>query len=60
MVEEVGELEPGDGLPERKLLETFYDGRMSESESEWMPWLPLYRVRGQDVYKANVFLTEGS
>jgi hypothetical protein len=25
-----------------------------------MPWLPLYRVRGQDVYKANVFLTEGS
>jgi hypothetical protein len=30
MVEEVGELESGDGLPERKLQEPFYDGRMSE------------------------------
>ena len=37
MVEEVGELELGDGLP----------------------WLPLYKVRGQGVYKMEVLLTEG-
>ena len=30
MVEEVGELEVGDGLPERKLQEPFYGVRMSE------------------------------
>jgi hypothetical protein len=30
MVEEVGELELGDGLPEGKLQEPFYGVRMSE------------------------------
>ena len=30
MVEEIGELEIGDGLPEGKLQEPFYDVRMSE------------------------------
>jgi hypothetical protein len=30
MVKEIGELELGDGLSERKLQEPFYDGRMSE------------------------------
>ena len=32
-MEEVGELELGDGLPEGKLQEPFYGVRMSESES---------------------------
>jgi hypothetical protein len=31
MVEEVGELELGDGLPEGKLQEPFYGVRMGES-----------------------------
>ena len=30
MVEEVGELELGDGLPEGKLQEPFYGGEMNE------------------------------
>ena len=30
MVEEVGDLKLGDGLPERKLQEPFYGVRMSE------------------------------
>jgi hypothetical protein len=32
MVEEIGDLELGDGLPEEKLQEPFYDVRMSESK----------------------------
>ena len=31
MVEEDGELEPGDGLPEEKLQVPYYNG-------EWMEW----------------------
>jgi hypothetical protein len=58
MVKEVGELELGDRLPEGKLQET-YGVRMSESEFgslfEWMPWLPLYRVWGQGIFKAEGF-----
>jgi hypothetical protein len=30
MVEQVGDLELGDGLPERKLQEPFYDVRINE------------------------------
>jgi hypothetical protein len=45
MVEEVGDLELGDGLSERKLQKSFYSVRMSDSElgsPRWVPWLPLY------------------
>jgi hypothetical protein len=52
MVEKVGELELGDELPEGKLQES------EEVENEWdsrcrrmAPKLPLYKVRGQGVYK---------
>ena len=38
-MEEVGELELKDGLPERELRESR------------VPWLPIYRVRGQVTYK---------
>ena len=34
MVKEVGDLELGDGLPEGKLQEPFYDVRMSEWEMD--------------------------
>ena len=44
MVEEVGELELGDGLPKWELQE-------SDNVHERVPWLPLYRVRGQVKYK---------
>ena len=40
MVEEVGELELGDGLPKWELQE-------SDNVHERVPWLPLYRVWGQ-------------
>ena len=43
MVEEVGELELGDRLPELELQESDVCGRV--------PWLPSYRVRGQITYK---------
>jgi hypothetical protein len=49
MVEEVGELKLGDGLPEEKSQKPFYGVRMSEpklASPRWMPWLPSYRVRG--------------
>jgi hypothetical protein len=49
MVEEIGDLEVGDRLPKGKLQDPFYDVRMSDSElgsPRWVPWLPLYRVRG--------------
>ena len=54
MVEEVGDLKLGDGLPEGKLQEPFYGVRMSEwvRSLRGVPWLPLYRVRGQGLYKA--------
>jgi hypothetical protein len=56
MVEEVGELELGDGLPKGKLQEPFHGVRMNENQirvgsPRWVPRLPLYRVRGQGVYK---------
>jgi hypothetical protein len=38
MVEEVGDLKLGDGLPEEKLQEPFYDERMCEWNSpRWVP-----------------------
>ena len=50
MVEEVGELELGDELPEGKLQKPYY-GENELKMIEKMPWLPLYRVRGQSMYK---------
>jgi hypothetical protein len=49
MVEEVEELELGDGLPKGKLPEPFYGVRMNENRirvgsPRWVPWLPLYKV----------------
>jgi hypothetical protein len=43
MVDEVGELELGDGLPNRELRES--------DPLRRLPWLSLYRVRGQVTYK---------
>ena len=40
----------GEGLSEEKFQEPYYD----ENELKMMgrmPWLPLYRVWGQDMYK---------
>ena len=45
MVEEVGELEPGDGLSEGKPQEPYYGVNVLK-KMMMMPWLPLYRVRG--------------
>ena len=60
MVEEVGELELGDGLSKGKLREPRENGDvLDEDASKGGPWLPLYRVRGQ-VIKKEVLLTEGS
>jgi hypothetical protein len=44
MVEEVGELELEDGLPEGKLQKPYYG--VEKMSSRWMPWLPIYRVWG--------------
>jgi hypothetical protein len=45
MVEEVGELELGDGQPEGKLQEPYYDvNELKMKMMGRMPWLPLYRV----------------
>ena len=49
MVDEVGELELGNGLPKVKLQEPYY--AVEKMSSRWMPWLPLYRAWGQSVYK---------
>ena len=43
MVEEVGELELGDRVPEGKLQEPYYGVNMLKMVGR-MPWLPLYRV----------------
>ena len=40
MVEEIGELEIGDGLPEGKLQEPFYDVRMSLDPQDGCPGYP--------------------
>ena len=50
MVEEVGELELGDGLPEGKPLESYYGVNVLKMKMR-MPWLPLYRVQGKCMYK---------
>ena len=50
MVEEVGELELGDGLPEGKPQGPYYDVNVLKMKMR-MPWRPLYRVRGQCMYK---------
>jgi hypothetical protein len=50
MVEEVGELELEDGLPKGKLQEPYYGVNVLKIMRR-MPWLPLYRVRGQSMYK---------
>jgi hypothetical protein len=47
MVEEIGELELGDGLLEEKLREPDENGECVELSL----WLPLYRVWGQVSYK---------
>jgi hypothetical protein len=53
IVEGVGDLDLGDGLPEGKLQEPYYgeNERMSSKIDERVPWLLLYRVRGQGSYK---------
>ena len=53
MVEEVGDLELEDELPEGKLQEPLYGVRMRDGSNcfGWVPWLDLYRVQGQGVYK---------
>ena len=63
MVEEIGELEIGDGLPEGKLQEPFYDVRMSESESnpqDGCPGFPYIEFRVKACVKKKVLPTEGS
>ena len=51
MVEEIGELELGDGLPEESLRSP----TMVLNERVYLPrmvsWLSLYRVWGQGMYK---------
>jgi hypothetical protein len=49
-VKEVGELELVDGLLERKLQEPYYSVNGLKIVGR-MPWLPLYIVRGQSMYK---------
>jgi hypothetical protein len=56
MVEDEEGLELGDGLPEGKLQEPYYRWRMrkmveDENVLRWVPWLSLYRVQGQGIYK---------
>jgi hypothetical protein len=52
MVEEVGELELGDGLSEGKLQEPYYGvNELKIKMMGRMPWLLLYRVWGQGMYK---------
>jgi len=37
-----------------------WNGRGYESFPRWVPYLPLYRVQGQGLYKEEVLLAEGS
>ena len=65
MVEEVGDLELGGGLPKGKLQEPFYGVRMRVGSNvfgspRWVPWLPLYRVQGHGIYKEEGSTTVGS
>jgi hypothetical protein len=50
MVKEVGELRLEDRLPEWELRES-KNGEDDGDMSRRVPWLPLYRVRGQVMYK---------
>ena len=50
MVEEVGGLGLGDGLPEGKPQESYYSVNVLKMKMR-MPWWPLYRVRCQCMYK---------
>jgi hypothetical protein len=67
MVEEVENLELGDGLPEGKLQEPFYGVRMSEGESDRMvldpqdgcPRYPYIEFRARVYTKEKVLSTEG-
>jgi hypothetical protein len=52
MVEEAGELELGDGLPEGKPQNSYYSVNLWKMKMR-MPWLPLYRVQGQCMYKGD-------
>ena len=36
-----------------------WNGKGSKIVPKWVPWLPLYRVRGQSLYNEEVLLTEG-
>ena len=56
MVEEIGELELGDGLPERKLRES----RDDEDPLEGCPGCPYIEFGARSHTKKKVPLTEGS
>ena len=63
MVEEVGEPELGEGLPEGKLQEPFYGVRMNESEldpQDGCPGCPYIEFEVRAYTKKKVLLTEGS
>ena len=63
MVEEVGELDLGDGLPKGKLQEPFYDVRMSELELDLLdgcPDYPYIEFGARACTKKKVLLTEVS
>ena len=63
MVEEVGELELGEGLPEGEHREPRKDGDVVRirmiAYPERRPWLPVHRVQSQ-VTNLEVLPTEGS
>ena len=63
MMEEVGGLELGDGLPEGKLQKPFYGVRMSESEMDLLEGslgYPYIKFRARAYTKKKVLPIKGS